>query len=131
LLLQGEQMIADQFLETSLWDLLWSRVIQSLKPDQEQSNENSSSHANNETFTNNPDEALNSMAGSSESAEATVLDWTLISPHGYLCLLQLASRMLTISTQSCIALILKDDYVMFDTLSYILTERFLNGIKKT
>jgi fused-like protein len=34
---QGEQMMADQFLETQLWDLLWSRVSQSLKPNDQES----------------------------------------------------------------------------------------------
>lgn len=113
-------MIADQFLETSLWDLLWSRVLQSLKPEQDQANDNFSSNMNN-------DENSSNVGSSNEEP----LDWTLISPHGYLCLLQLASRMLTISTQNCVTLILKDDYIMFDTLSYMLSDRFLNSIKQT
>jgi len=37
--MKGEQMIADQFLESSLWDLLWSRINYSLKPQQQQLNE--------------------------------------------------------------------------------------------
>lgn len=113
-------MIADQFLETSLWDMLWARISQSLKPEQEQANE--ANNANNiESLT-----AQNQLP-----CLQSPFDWTFLSPNGYLYLLQLASRMLTMSAQNCIALILKDDYVMFDTLSYILSDRFLKSIKQT
>jgi hypothetical protein len=99
-------MIADQFLETKLWDLLWSRISQSLKPDQEKNSDD--------------EQILDSEP-----------DWTLLSPNGYFYLLQLASTMLTMSTQNCITLILKEDCILFDTLSYMLSNSFLNGLKKT
>lgn len=99
MLTQGEQMIADQFLETGLWDLLWQRIGVFLKPENDE----------NTNF---------------------AFDWTFLSPNGYLYLLQLSSRMLTMSSQNCIALILKDDYVMFDALGYILSDRFLASIKQ-
>ncbi|CAF0816845.1 unnamed protein product, partial [Brachionus calyciflorus] len=100
MLTQGEQMIADQFLETNLWDLLWQRISQFLKPEDNE-----------------------------ENLDNSYFDWTFCSPNGYLYLLQLSTRMLTMSSQNCISLILKDDYVMFDALSYILSDRFLNSIK--
>lgn len=99
MLTQGEQMIADQFLETGLWDLLWQRIATFLKPENEENTD------------------LN-------------FDWTFMSPNGYLYLLQLSTRMLTMSSQNCIALILKDDNVMFDALGYILSDRFLASIKQ-
>ena len=108
-------MIADQYLETHLWDLLWSRICQSLKPDETQSNEDQSTEQHEDTM-------LSTLANP---------DWTLLSPNGYLSLLQLASRMLTMSPQNCAALILKEDNFMFDTLSYILSEKFLVNLKKT
>lgn len=114
-------MIADQYLETQLWELLWSRISQSLKLEQEQNNEN---------LGNNNIESLN-QANQLPSSSQNPFDWTFLSPNGYFYLLQLASRMLTMSTQNCIALILKDDCIMFDTLSYILSDRFLNSIKQT
>lgn len=51
-------MIADQFLETKLWDLLWNRISQSLKPDQEKNSDD--------------EQILDSEP-----------DWTLLSPNGY------------------------------------------------
>lgn len=102
-------MIADQFVDTQLWDILWSRVIQSLKPDQSQVKENEE------------DQMLLSLLNP---------DWNLLSPNGFTFLLQLASRMLTMSPQNCIALIVKEDNIMFDALSYMLSDRFLNSFKK-
>ncbi|RNA34071.1 Serine threonine- kinase 36 [Brachionus plicatilis] len=99
MLTQGEQMIADQFLDTNLWDLLWQRIGTFLKPENDENTD------------------LN-------------FDWTFMSPNGYLYLLQLSARMLTMSSQNCIAMILKDDYVMFDALGYILSDRFLASIKQ-
>ena len=117
ILIKGEQMIADQYLETHLWDLLWSRVSQSLKPDETQSNTEN---------TNLISDQHNEDAPSAFSNP----DWTLLSPNGYLSLLQLASRMLTMSPQNCTALILKEENVMFDTISYMLSEKFLFNLKK-
>ena len=97
-------MIADQFLETSLWDLLWSRVNFSLKPQQQQLTDDQ------------PDLVLEP-------------DWTFLSPNGFISILQLASRMLTMSSQNCITLFVKDDSIMFDSLSYMLSDRFLNSLK--
>ena len=103
-------MIADQFLDTQLWDLLWTLISQSLKPE-------STSPTNEQQ----EDEMLSTLANP---------DWTLLSPNGYLSLLQLASRMLTMSPQNCSTLICKDENVMFDTLSYMLSDRFLINLKK-
>jgi hypothetical protein len=103
-------MIADQYLDTHLWDLLWSRISQSLKP-----NDNESGSEKNE------DELISTSANP---------DWTLLSPNGYLSLLQLSSRMLTMSPQNCASLILKEENVMFDTISYMLSENFLLNLKK-
>ena len=109
-------MIADQYLDTHLWDLLWSRVSQSLKPD-ETSSENANAISENQS-----EEDLFSTLSNP--------DWTLLSPSGYLSLLQLASRMLTMSPQNCTALIMKEENVMFDTISYMLSEKFLFNLKK-
>jgi hypothetical protein len=103
--MKGEQMIADQFLESSLWDLLWSRINYSLKPQQQQLNEE-------------------------QPGIVAEPDWTFLSPNGFVSILQLASRMLTMSTQNCIALFVKDDSIMFDSLSYMLSDRFLNSLRK-
>ena len=100
---QGEQMIADQFLETRLWDMLWSKVSNSLKPQ-------------------------------AEEEEALLMpepDWGLLSPGGFISVLNLASRMLTMSSQNCVALFIKDDSIMFDSLSYMLSDRFLTSLKTT
>lgn len=113
-------MIADQFLESNLWTMLWSRVAQSLKP--------VDLSENNETETVETVETTSTARTNIESQAS--IDWTLISPNGYLSLLQLASRMLTVSTQNCAALILRDDSLMFDTLSSMLSERFLSSVKK-
>ena len=103
-------MLADQFLETHLWDLLWSRISQSLKPsDTESSSEK------------NEDDLICTLANP---------DWTLLSPNGYFSLLQLGSRMLTMSPQNCASLILKEENVMFDTISHMLSESFLLNLKK-
>ena len=115
-------MIADQFLESNLWNMLWSRVAQSLKPEL--------SIAAETTETNEVQAVVLKEDSAFRGNENESLDWTLISPNGYLHLLQLASKMLTISTQTCVSLILKeDDLIMFDTLSCMLSERFLNSIK--
>jgi len=103
-------MIADQFLDTSLWDLLWSRINFSLKPQQQQQ-----------------------MSSDDQQTEVNLVnepDWTFLSPNGFISILQLASRMLTMSTQNCITLFVKDDSIMFDSLSYMLSDRFLNSLKK-
>jgi hypothetical protein len=104
-------MIADQFNDTQLWDLLWSRIIQSLKPEDQF-----------QQFGQEDDQIPMSLHDP---------DWNLLSPKGYTFLLQLASRMLTMSPQNCIALIVKEDNIMFDALSYMLSDRFLNALKKT
>lgn len=117
--LKGEQMIADQFLETNLWTLLWQRVAQSLKPENESADDES-------------EQVLSIKGGGGSGNEESLepIDWTLISPNGYLSLLQLASRMFTVSSQNCAALIMREDSLMFDSMSCMLTERFLTSIKK-
>lgn len=100
-------MIADQYLHTHLWDLLWSRISQSLKPSETNSERNN-------------DDLISTLANP---------DWTLLSPNGYLSLLQLGSRMLTMSPQNCASLILKQENVMFDTISHMLSENFLLNLK--
>lgn len=123
-------MIADQFLESGLWTMLWTRVSQSLKPELDDENPTSSEvgvadHASSSSASNKN----NNETASSSNAES-LFDWTFISPSGYLSLLELASRMLTVSTQNCAALVLRDDSLMFDTLSCMLAERFLVSVKK-
>ncbi len=97
---QGEQMIADQILESHLWDYLWTRVLQSLKPNE-----------------------------SDEEETLEQPDWTFLSPTGFISVLSLVSRMLTLSTHNCVALFVKDDSTMFDSLSYMLSERFFDSLK--
>ncbi len=94
---QGEQMIADQLLDSHLWDYLWARVLQSLKPCQ--------SGGEVEEEEENYDKAEQP-------------DWTFLSPAGFISVLNLASRMLTMSSQNCVALFVKDDSTMFDSLRY-------------
>lgn len=103
--------------------MLWTRVAQSLKPDVNEVNMDS------EQATIRQTTPPTSRVGG-EQYESSLVDWTFISPSGYLSLLQLASRMLTVSTQNCAALVLKDDSLMFDTLSCMLSERFLISVKK-
>ena len=102
-------MIADQFIETTLWDLLWARVSQSLKPQTEEQD-------------------LNQQDDQMVISEP---DWTFFSPGGFISVLNLTSRMLTMSTQNCITLFVKDDSIMYDSLSYMLSDHFLSSLKKT
>ena len=110
---KGEQMIADQFLDTELWGILWSRAIQSLKP---QSSPQTGDPIQNE------EQMLLTL---------TDPDWTFMSPNGFISILQLTSRMLTMSTQNCIAVLFKDDNIMFDCLACMLSDGFLNSLKST
>lgn len=103
-------MIADQFIETTLWDLLWTRVSQSLKPHTEEQEVNQ--QQDDQMIISEP-------------------DWTFFSPGGFISVLNLTSRMLTMSTQNCITLFVKDDSIMFDSLSFMLSDHFLNSLKKT
>lgn len=105
---QGEQMIADQFLETQLWDLLWSRVSQALKP---------------AAATTDMDEPMETEEQQMVIGEP---EWTFLSPSGFISVLNLASRMLTMSTQNCVTLFIKNDSIMFDSLSYMLSDCFMN-----
>ena len=105
-------MIADQFLETELWDLLWSRAIHSLKPSQQQQQQQQQTE----------EQMLLTL---------TDPDWTYLSPNGFVSILQLTARMLTMSTQNCIAVLFKDDNIMFDCLACMLSDGFLNSLKKT
>ena len=129
-------MIADQFLETQLWELLWARVSQSLKPQPAQSNEQMIGFS---------DAASNSaLAGATAATEANLAseqqilmsssvispDWIVMSPNGYISILQLASKILTMSTQNCINSLIREDSSMFDSLSYMLSDRFLVSLKK-
>lgn len=105
---QGEQMIADQFLETQLWDLLWSRVSQALKP---------AAAMADEPMETEQTEEQHMVIGEPE--------WTFLSPSGFISVLNLASRMLTMSTQNCVTLFIKNDSIMFDSLSYMLSDCFM------
>lgn len=117
-------MIADQFLESGLWTMLWTRVSQSLKSEL---NSDSPDTDSADPMSTRP---ATSTSPASHQQQTSPIDWRFISPSGYLSLLQLASRMLTISTQNCAALVLRDDSLMFDTLSCMLSERFLTSVKK-
>jgi fused len=109
MLLQGEQMISDLFLEFNLWNLLWSRVCQSLKPNREIEVDDSGEDNN----------------------KSNVPDWVLLSPHGMMLTLQLASRLVTMSTQNCVLLLIKEDNLILDCLSLMLSDDFINALKKT
>lgn len=74
-------MIADQFLESSLWDLLWSRVSQSLKPNRE--------------VTSATSDAANQDENNKQAETIQEPDWVLISPNGLVSVMQLTSKMLT------------------------------------
>ena len=74
-------MIAVQFLETGLWDLLWTRVNQSLKPNRD-INLNTSNNYTQDDLLKQQDEIQQP-------------DWMLLSPNGLVSILQLASRLLT------------------------------------
>lgn len=76
-------MIADQYLETGLWDLLWTRVNQSLKPNRDYNPQ--------ESTTASP----NADADMGKQMEQQEPDWMLISPNGLVSVLQLTSRLLT------------------------------------
>lgn len=128
--LKGEQMIADQFLETQLWDMLWARVSQSLKPQPAQSNEQlvGFSDAANLALVDAKDPDGQQILMSSSNISP---DWVVLSPNGYISILQLASKILTMSTQNCINSLIREDSSMFDSLSYMLSDRFLLSLKKT
>lgn len=108
MLLQGEQLMSDLFLEFNLWNLLWTRVCQSLKPNKEIE-----------------------VSDSSEDTKLNEPDWVLLSPHGMMLTLQLASRLVTMSTQNCVLLLIKEDNLMLDCLSLMLSDDFINALKKT
>ena len=78
-------MIADQLVETGLWDLLWTRVSQGLKPNRETSSaiSDNNNNNNNQKDTARPAEAIQEP------------DWVLISPNGLISVIQLTSKMLT------------------------------------
>ena len=129
-------MIADQILDTQLWDLLWSRVSQSLKPQQTQSNEMMPLNGDDQTTTQATD--ADGGGGGAQLQQQQILmssstvspDWMVLSPNGYISILQLASKILTMSTQNCVNLLLREDSSMFDSLSYMLSDRFLSSLKK-
>lgn len=131
MLVKGEQMIADQFLETQLWDMLWARVSQSLKPQPAQSNEqlvgfSDAANLASAADIKDPDGQQILMSSSNISP-----DWVVLSPNGYISILQLASKILTMSTQNSINSLIREDSSMFDSLSYMLSDRFLLSLKKT
>lgn len=109
---KGEQLLVDQFLESNLWNMLLSKVSLTLK--------------SNLNYDNLDTESLQQI----NENDVEYVNWAMISPNGYLHLLEIASKMLAMSTQNCVAFILKDDCIMFDTLSCMLSERFLSSIKK-
>ena len=77
-------MIADQLVETGLWDLLWTRVSQGLKPNREVNSVTPESNSNqNQEDTARPAESMQDP------------DWILISPNGLISVIQLTSKMLT------------------------------------
>ena len=124
-------MIADQFLETQLWDMLWARVSQSLKPQPAQSNEqlvgfSDAANLASAADIKDPDGQQILMSSSNISP-----DWVVLSPNGYISILQLASKILTMSTQNSINSLIREDSSMFDSLSYMLSDRFLLSLKKT
>ena len=117
-------MIADQFLESQLWDLLWTRVSQSLKPQQAQSNEQMNGAQENSSTA----EAQQQQILMSSSLISP--DWMVLSPNGYISILQLTSKILTVSTQNCVNFLIKEDSSMFDSISYMLSDKFLTSLKK-
>ena len=132
--MKGEQMIADQFLETQLWDMLWARVSQSLKPQPTQSNEQMVGFSDAANMASN-----NALTGAEVNQDGQQIlmsssiispDWVVLSPNGYISILQLASKILTMSTQNCINSLIREDSSMFDSLSYMLSDRFLLSLKK-
>ena len=131
MLTQGDQMIADQYLESQLWDLMWTSVVQSLKPS------NAAATAATTTTTATVvsprlGEKSSLIVNNNNDEDALTLslldpDWMLVSPNGYMFLLQLALRMTTMSAQNYATLVARSDNVMFDALSYFLSDKFLNS----
>lgn len=96
--------------------MLWSRVNKSVGESEQTISSSSNLQENNE------------LAAPSTLSPP---DWLLLSPAGFLQLIRLTTRMLTLSTQNCISLFSKTDPVIFDTLSYILSDLFLLHFKKS
>jgi hypothetical protein len=84
---KGEQMIADQLVDTGLWDLLWTRVSQGLKPNRE------TNSVTPESNNNNNNQNQEDTARPAETIQDP--DWVLISPNGLISVIQLTSKMLT------------------------------------
>jgi hypothetical protein len=103
--------MAEKILQDCLWNALWSRAIQTLRPAASSSGETEGNVDDREVIL----------------AQAPV-DWLLISPNGYTNLLKLSSQTLTMSAQNCAQMLAKQDSSMFDSLSYMLSGRFLSAV---
>ena len=111
-------MIANQIIETNLWRELWLKINKSIEENQLSNNLAQNSESNCEAENN------------TSSTNISSPDWTLLSPTGYQNLLHISTRMFTMSTQNCVTLIAKDDLLMFDTLSYMISDNFLSSFKQ-
>ena len=113
-------MIADQLVETGLWDLLWTRVSQALKPNRESNSavsESNNNNNNNQEDTSRPIEVIQEP------------DWVLISPNGLVSVIQLTSKMLTMVNRESFFFVM---YILYFVLFiiFLVNAKFCNSTYK-